>query len=70
MAVPEEYTIVEHQYGPGQTVSAVIKYYNDINMTPEEFDQVQIYYDNENNPGIKKPGDVVKIPILDQYKRD
>lgn len=65
----KHYDLVEHTFGPGQTIQAVLKYYNDNNMTSEELDQTRIFYLVENNEKVPKAGQKVKIPVLRQYSK-
>lgn len=66
----KHYDTIEHQFGPSETVYGVLKFYNDNNMTAEELELARIYYLIENNEFVRKSGEVVKIPILPQYKKE
>jgi hypothetical protein len=65
----KHYDLVEHQFGPGETVYGVLKYYNNNEMTQEELNLARIYYLIENNEWVRAAGEKVQIPILPQYAK-
>lgn len=67
--MPQNYTLVEHQFGVNDTVHAVLRFYNDNNMTEEELYMARVYFFNENTDRTRNAGDVVQIPILPQYQK-
>lgn len=67
--MPAHYDLVEHQFRAGETVYAVLKLYNDLNMTERELELARIYYLIENNEIVRRSGEKVKIPILPEYRK-
>lgn len=65
----KEYTLVNHTFRAGETIYGVIKYYNDNNMTADEFTVARVYYLIENSVRIRRTGENVKIPVLNKYKK-
>lgn len=64
------YKLVEHQFRAGETVYAMLKYYNDMSMTSRELELARIYYLIENTEAVRKAGERVKIPVLPKYQKD
>jgi hypothetical protein len=67
--VAYEYDTVEHQFRAGETIYGVIKNYNNINMTEEDYQLARIYYLIENSEAVRRAGESVKIPILPKYQK-
>lgn len=55
---------VEHIFGPGETIRAIIRKYNHMGMTETMLEKMMIEYNKLNESKIPKPGDKVKIPIF------
>ncbi len=66
----KKYETVEHRFGSRETVHAVLKYYNDNQMTEDELYMARVYFFAENGSTTRKAGDIVLVPILPQYQKD
>ncbi len=64
------YTTVEHRYGQGHTVDAVLRLHNDLNMTQEELELANTLYIKENGKRVPSLGETFLIPVLEQYRKD
>jgi hypothetical protein len=63
----KHYTVVEHQLGVHETIHAVLRYYNDNQMTDDELYLARVYFFNENTKQVRNAGEIVRVPILPQY---
>ena len=66
---PQNYTIKEHCFCPGETISAVIHKMHDHAISSDEIKIVLKEFDRLNNNQIPKPGEIFKIPIFDKYTK-
>jgi hypothetical protein len=57
---------VEHQFGPGQTISGVIFLKNDHNCSEQEKVQLIEEFNKLNFNRVPRLGEVFKIPVLDK----
>lgn len=55
---------VEHTFGPGETVHAIIRKYNHMAMNSAILNTLSTKYNILNNNHVPHPGDKVKIPIF------
>jgi hypothetical protein len=55
---------IEHVFGPGETVHAIIKKYNHMAMSTSVLNMLSVKYNTLNNNQVPRPGDRVKIPIF------
>ncbi len=60
-----KYNTIEHQFRPGDTVSAVIKYYNGYTMTLEESEFIMKTYFEINPKKVPTVGSTNKIPVIE-----
>ena len=58
------YKIKEHQFGPNETIYAVIKMYNHQGMSPKMVEILLKEYGRLNEAEVPRPGTKVKIPIF------
>lgn len=65
----KNYITVEHQFGVNDTVHAVLRYYNDINMSDDELYLARVYFFNENTDRTRNAGETVRIPVLTRYQK-
>ena len=66
----KNYITVEHQFGTGQTVYGVLKYYNNNMMSSGELALVETYFIDENGSRVRRAGDIVKVPVLRKYQKE
>jgi hypothetical protein len=55
---------IEHTFGPGETVHAIIRKYNHMAMSASILNMLSVKYNVLNNDQLPHPGDRVKIPIF------
>ena len=55
--------VVEHTFGPQDTVKAALRRYNNLDLTPEEVDELMRMYQTLNGAHCPRVYDRVKIPI-------
>ncbi len=55
---------VEHVFGPGETIHAIIRKYNHMAMTPKMLNTLSEKYNTLNGIYTPRPGDRVKIPLF------
>lgn len=60
---------IHHNFGPNQTIDAVIDLKNRHNLSKQELNELRSWYNIMNNGQVPRPGDLVKIPILDRNKQ-
>jgi hypothetical protein len=60
---------INHCFGPNQTIDAIITLKNRHNVSKEELLDLRSWYNVMNRGHVPKPGDTVKIPILDRHKQ-
>jgi len=58
------YKYVDHQFGPGETIMAVIKKINHQAMTELTAQKILDEYNRVNDGVVPHPGTKVKIPVL------
>lgn len=58
------YKYVEHKFGPNETIKAIIRRYNHLELTPIIQDKLLAEFNNVNGKHVPKVGQTVKIPIL------
>jgi len=58
------YKPVEHRFGPGETIRAVIRKLNHQGMTADMLDMLVSEFNELNGENIPKPGDVFQIPVF------
>lgn len=57
---------VEHQFGPSQTISAVLKLKNGMGLTPRQMNMLTLQYNKLNQYIVPKPGQIVRIPLINK----
>lgn len=63
----KQYITLPHHTRVGETIYAIIKYYNDHSMSRHELELAFIYYMIENNLINKIAGEPIKVPVLPRY---
>lgn len=58
-----------HNFGPNQTIDAVIDLKNRHNISKVELMDLRTWYNVMNKGRVPRPGETVKIPILDRHKQ-
>jgi len=58
---------VEHRFGPGETIRAVIRKLNHQGMTPKMLDMLVAEFNSLNEGNVPKPGQVFQIPLFDGF---
>ena len=58
----------EHTFGPSETVVAILKKLNRMDLDFVQINKLLVLYNKLNGPDVQKPGNTVKIPIL--YKSE
>jgi len=58
-----------HCFGPNQTIDAIIDLKNRHNISKAELLDLRGWYNIMNKGQVPRPGDRVKIPILDRHKQ-
>ena len=56
--------IVEHCFGMGHTIHAVLRKYNKADVTPAQLELLMIEYNKLNGDVVPKLCQTVKIPVL------
>lgn len=54
----------EHVFGANETIKAIIRKYNHMNMSGDLLDKLMVQYNELNNNQIPRPGQKVKIPLF------
>lgn len=54
---------IEHTFGPGETIQAVIRKYNRQNMPDAIVNELTVEYKNINEKHVPRVGDTAKIPV-------
>jgi hypothetical protein len=55
---------IEHTFGPGETIQAIIRKYNHQAMTKSMLESLFIKYNELNGMVVPRPGQKVKIPLF------
>jgi len=63
----KQYITVNHQTRVGETIYAILKYYNEHGMSQHELELCFIYYMIENNLRNRTAGEGIKVPVLPKY---
>lgn len=56
---------IEHTFGAKETIVAIIKLKNRMDLTPIQINKLLIRFNHLNGVEIPKPGQLVKIPLLE-----
>jgi hypothetical protein len=55
---------IKHTYKPGETINAVIKIYNGVDIQKDDLEIIKKSYNEINHNEIPQPGTVHEIPIM------
>lgn len=58
------YKMINHMFGSGETIQAIIRKYNHMAMTPLMLNMLTEEFNNINGKIVPKPGDTMQIPIF------
>lgn len=56
---------IEYRFKSNETINGAIKFHNSHNLSDEILELLQLRFNELNNNIIPKPGQVVKIPLID-----
>lgn len=58
------YKYIDHRFGPSETIRAIIRRYNHLDITPAMQDKLIAEFNKINGEEVPKAGQTVKIPIF------